>query len=166
MNGPPSGPGIVTFDAPQWFVEYPEFATSVTLTQAQTYFNRATLYCDNTPQSQIQDIWTRTVLLNMVTAHIAKLFAMLGGQAPQALVGRIGNAAEGTVNVATVYVNPTSDLQAWFAQTSYGAAFWAATTQYRTGFYMPGPNNWPFPGPAPGLPGGFAGNCPPFGTPQ
>jgi hypothetical protein len=135
--GPPSGPGIVTFNYPAWISYYPEFGAQVGQSQAQAYFNRATLYCDNTACSPIQDIFQRTLLLNMLVAHIATLFAMLNGQQPRALVGQIDQATEGSVNVHTVYIQPTSDLEAWMNQSPYGAAFWAATAQYRTGFYAP-----------------------------
>lgn len=130
--------GVVTFNYAEWLVQYPEFGT-VTQPQAQSYFNRGTLLCDNTPSSPITDLFQRTVLLNMVTAHIAKLFASVGGQPPNSLVGRINSATQGSVSVQAAYTEPTSDLQAFFNQTEYGAAFWAATTRYRTGFYVPPP---------------------------
>lgn len=133
-----SQPGVVTFNYSEWLVQYPEFA-SVTQPQAQSYFNRGNLYCDNTPCSPITNLFQRTILLNMVTAHIAQIFAMKNGQAPNNLVGRINSATQGSVNVQAVYTEPTSDLEAWFDQTIYGAAFWAATTWIRTGFYVPPP---------------------------
>lgn len=133
--------GIVTFNYVEWQAQYPEFA-SVTQPQAQSYFNRATLYCDNTPCSLITDLFQRMVLLNMATAHIASLFASVNGQAPRPVVGRVSDATEGTVSTSLAYTEPTSDLQAWWNQTPYGAAFWAATTRYRTGgIYVPPPRN-------------------------
>ena len=134
----PSGPGIVSFNYNEWLIQYPEFGY-VSSAQAQFYFNRATLYCDNTPASPITDLFQRTVLLNMATAHVAKLFAAPAGQAPGGIVGRINSASQGSVSVQAAYREPTSDLEAWFNQTSYGAAFWAATTPFRTGFYVPAP---------------------------
>jgi hypothetical protein len=129
---------VVTFDYSGWLAEYPEFGY-VTAPQAQGYFNQATLYVDNTPSSQITDQSQLTLLLNMATAHIAELFAIKNGQSPRGVVGRINSASQGSVSVQSVYTTPTSDLQAWFDQTSYGAAVWAATTRYRTGFYVPPP---------------------------
>ena len=143
--------GVVQFSYPDWIAAYPEFA-QVGQPQAQQFFNRACLYCDNTPPSPIQNLFERTILLNMVTAHVAFLFASLNGQAPRELVGRIGNATEGSVSVGTVYTNPTTDLQAWFSQSSYGAAYWAATLKYRTAFYLPPP-----------VPVGFNGRAGVFG---
>lgn len=129
---------VVTFSYPEWLAQYPEFG-GVTAGQAQSYFNRATLVCDNTPSSPITDLFQRTVLLNLATAHIAALFAAQNGQAPRALVGQINSASEGSVSVGTVYTEPTSDLQAWWNQTNYGAFFWASTVRYRTAFYVPPP---------------------------
>lgn len=141
--GAPSSPCVVVFNYAEWTAQYPEFAY-LTPPQAQGFFNRGTLYCDNTPCSPITDLFQRAVLLNMVTAHMAFLFAPQPGTTqPRELVGRISQASEGTVSVATVYAEPTSDLQAWFNQSPYGAAFWAATTRYRTGRYYP-PARVPF----------------------
>lgn len=132
-------PGVVAFNYGEWLIQYPEFA-AVTQPQGQSYFNRATLYCDNTPCSPITDIFQRTVLLNMATAHIASLFMpQPGGQPPNKIVGRISSATQGSVSVQAAYTEPTSDLEAWFNQTPYGAAFWAATTRYRTAFYVSPP---------------------------
>ena len=130
--------GVVVFSYTDWLIQYPEFS-AVTQPQAQSYFNRANLYCDNTACSPITDLFQRTILLNQVTAHIAKLFASVGGQPPNNLVGRINSASQGSVSVQAAYTEPTSDLEAWFNQTPYGAAFWAATTKYRTAFYVPPP---------------------------
>lgn len=133
---------VVAFNFVDWAGMYPELG-SVTAGQAQGYFNQATLYCDNTPTSPVQDPYTLTIMLYLLTAHIAKLFAMLNGQAPSGLVGQINTAAEGSVSVGTVYVTPTGDMQAWTAQTQYGASFWAMTARFRVGFYRPNPNNPP-----------------------
>lgn len=127
---------VVTFNYPEWLAQYPEFG-SVTAGQAQGYFNRATLVCDNTPSSPIRDLCERTILLNLATAHVAKLFALANGQLANPIVGRIANASEGSVSVGTVYTTPSTDLEAWWDQTPYGAFFWASTTRYRTGFYVP-----------------------------
>ena len=78
------------------------------------------------------------MLLNMLTAHIAALNAPLGGQPSSPLVGRVSNATEGTVTVATDNQYPPGSVQ-WYQQTKYGAAFWAASAQYRTAIYAPGP---------------------------
>lgn len=135
---------IVSFDFAGWAARYPELAGAVTPQIAQQYFNEAQLYCDNSPCSPIRDASQRAILLNMVTAHIAALNAPLNGQPSSQIVGRITNAAQGSVSVAAQMDVPPGSAQ-WFAQTKYGAAFWAATAAYRTMHYMPGPAFLPDP---------------------
>jgi hypothetical protein len=129
---------VAVFSYPYWSAAYPELAASVAQPQAQGYWDQATLYCDNSPQSLIRDLTQRAVLLGMVTAHIAALRAPLNGQPSSPLVGRISNATQGSVNVTTQFDQPAGSAQ-WFAQTKYGAAYWQATVQYRTMRYVPGP---------------------------
>lgn len=140
MSIPCTSGGIVTFSYADWSARYPELAASVTAQTAQLYFNEAQLYCDNTPTSLITDTsqgGEREMLLNMVTAHIAALNAPLNGQPSSPLVGRISNATQGSVSVQTDFQVPGS--AAWFAQTKYGAAYWQATTKYRSMLYVRGP---------------------------
>ncbi|KWO67589.1 DUF4054 domain-containing protein [Burkholderia territorii] len=148
-------PGIVTFDYGTWSTRYPALAVTANATLAQLYFDEAQLYCDNTPCSPVQDLTIRALLLNMLTAHIAQLNQPVGGvtaagttsgsdtpAAPSPLVGRITSATEGSVSVSTEMNVPPGSAQ-WFAQTPYGAAFWAATAAYRTMRYVavPPPRN-------------------------
>jgi hypothetical protein len=138
---------IIAFDYTAWSTRYPELGAFVNQPLAQMYFNEATLYCDNTECSPIRDDsigGVRSMLLNMVTAHIAGLNAVLNGQASSSLVGRISNAGEGSVNVSAQMDLPPGSAQ-WFNQTKYGAAFWAATAQYRTMRYIRGPQFIPDP---------------------
>jgi hypothetical protein len=130
--------GVVSFDYSAWALRYPELATSVPQPLAQQYFWEAQLYCDNSPGSIIQDVCLRTVLLNMVTAHIAALNAPLNGEASSPLVGRISNATEGSVSVGTQLDMPAGSAQ-WYSQTKHGLAFWQATVQFRSMRYVPGP---------------------------
>ena len=139
MSSPPQN-GVVVFNYAEWLVQYPEFA-SVQAPQAQYYFNRATMLCDNTPTSPICNLFQRTILLNAATAHFAALYGSLNGQAPRAVVGRIGNAAEGSVSVGAKYADVTPGAMAWFIQTKYGASFWAATTPYRSMQYVVPPRH-------------------------
>lgn len=133
MTTPP-----VTFSYANWIAQYPEFGY-VTAGQAQGYFNQATLLVDNTACSPVQDASQLAILLNMATAHIAALFASQNGQGPRGVVGRISNATQGSVSVQAEYTTPTSDMQAYWNQTPYGAQYYAATLKYRTGFYVPAP---------------------------
>ena len=130
--------GVVTFDYAIWSARYPELAALVSQPQAQAYFYEATLYCDNSPCSPVQDPTQLGVLLGMVTAHIAALNAALNGQPSSPLVGRINSATEGSVSVQAQMDAAPGSAQ-WFNQTKYGAAFWQATVQYRSMRYVPGP---------------------------
>jgi hypothetical protein len=107
---------------------------------AQAYFQEAQLYCDNTLTSPIADDTVggaRSLFLNMVVAHIAQLNAAINGQPASPIVGRINNATEGSVTVASENLYPPGTVQ-WWQQTRYGAAFWAATQQYRKMYYAQG----------------------------
>ena len=77
----------------------------------------------------------------MITAHIAQLNSGTAAQAASPLVGRITNATQGSVSVATSgdMGEPASGSAAWFQQTKYGAAYWQASMPYRKGGrYNPG----------------------------
>lgn len=133
-----SDTGVVTFDYAVWIARYPEFST-VTEPVAQSYFDEATLYLNNTANSVVQDIAQRAVLLNMLTAHIAQMNAKnASGKLASPLVGRIDSATEGSVSVHADMPGGTASA-AWFQQTPYGAAYWQATARYRTMRYVPGP---------------------------
>ncbi|NPT59098.1 DUF4054 domain-containing protein [Paraburkholderia elongata] len=138
MSTPASN--IVVFSYADWSAAYPELAAYVTQPQAQGYFNRAQLMCDNTATSIVIDAsqgGQRETLLNMLVAHIAALNAPLNGQASSPLVGRISNATQGSVSVQTQMDFPPGSAQ-WFNQTKYGAEYWQATAQYRSMQYAPG----------------------------
>jgi hypothetical protein len=123
----------VEFNYDQWQKRYPEFRT-VDPVLAQAYFNEACLYFRNDGTGPVSDPNVQSMLLNMVTAHIAKLNATINGQAPSELVGRINNASEGSVSVG-VDNQPLPGSAAWYSQTRYGIAFWQATRQWRTAQY-------------------------------
>ena len=133
----------VIFNYASWAARYPELSAWVAQPQAQEYFNEAQLYVDNTPCSivpNIAPVYQRATFLNMMTAHICKLNAVLGGQPASPLVGRISNATEGSVSVAVENQYPPGTVQ-WFQQTQYGSSFWAASAMFRTMHYVPGPRN-------------------------
>lgn len=121
---------VVTFDYPKWVVRYPEFA-SVQEPLAQAYFAEATIYLRNDGSGPTNSPTVQLSLLNMLTAHITALYAIVDGKAASDLVGRISNATEGSVSVqADMEAMPGT--AAWFLQTKYGASFWQATAAYRT----------------------------------
>lgn len=124
--------GVVAFDYAAWATRYPELAAYVAQPTAAAYFGEAELYCDNTANSPVTDDsvgGTRSKLLNMLTAHVAALNAPLGSPSSP-LVGRISNATQGSVTVATDMQLPAGSAQ-WYNQTKYGAAFWQASARYR-----------------------------------
>jgi hypothetical protein len=130
--------GVAIFVYADWSALYPQLALWIGAPAAQQYFNMATIYLDNTPTSLVQDVTQRTMLLYMLTSHIAQLLAPQNGQNASPLVGRISDATEGSVTVRAEMKYPEGSAQ-WYQQTSYGAMYWAATTQYRTMRYLPGP---------------------------
>jgi hypothetical protein len=133
---------VIQFVYADWIARYPEFAPSgvqiVSPTTAQLYFNEATMYCRNDGGGPVSNSVSQTVLLYMVTAHIAQLNASLNNQSSPQTVGRISDATEGSVSVSLEMDVPPGSAQ-WFNQTKYGAAFWAASAPYRTMRYMRGP---------------------------
>lgn len=135
---------VVNFDYNAWVTRYPEFASPggsqpVASPLATLYFNEATMYQTNNGEGPVRDSNTQLTLLNMLTAHIASLNAPPGtGGIASPLVGRINSASEGSVSVGSENQYPPGTPQ-WFQQTKYGAAWWAATAQFRTMRYRPGP---------------------------
>ena len=129
---------VVQFDYGAWSALYPELAAGVSQPQAQQYFNLATAIHRNDGGGPVNDPVQQLSLLNMVTAHIAALFAPpTAGQQPNNLVGRINSASQGSVSVQAAYSNNVSEQQAWFIQTKYGAMYWAAAAPFRTMRYVP-----------------------------
>jgi hypothetical protein len=130
---------VVTFDPVGFLARYPEFQ-SVNQATLQAYFNEATIYLNNTDSSLVTDASVggqRYMMLNMITAHIAALNSGVNGVAPSSLVGRIDQASEGSVSVHAD-MGLVAGSQAWWMQTKYGAAYWAASAAYRTMRYIPG----------------------------
>jgi hypothetical protein len=139
---------VVVFNYSTWAGQYPELATSINEPQAQGYFNMAELYVDNSATSIITDATVggaRETILYMATSHISALLASINGQPANPLVGRISNATEGSVTVATEM--PSTVNSAWWLQTKYGALAWQAMAPYRTATYIPRPSfygaGWP-----------------------
>ena len=106
------------------------------------FYAEAGLYLNNSGYGPVSDAGVQALLMNMVTAHIAALYAGVNGQAASPLVGRVSNAGEGSVSVTTD-MGPAVGTQAWFQQTQYGAAAWAAMAPYRRGQYVPGRRSMP-----------------------
>jgi hypothetical protein len=148
---------IVSFNYVLFQQTYPELAY-LTQPQAQNYFNIATTIHRNDGGGPVNDAAQQLSLLNMLTAHVAAMFApTASGGAASGLVGRISNAAEGSVSVAAAYSSNVGQQQAWFIQTKYGAMYWVATAPFRTMRYRPNRN--------PGVVTGYPFRTPPgFGV--
>ena len=146
MGGPtyPSNPAVA-FNYAAWSARYPEFS-AVSPAYAQLCFNEAQLYCANV-LCIVCDPGILLTLLNMLTAHIVKLYAPQvngvpdntdpGSQPNPGTVGRVANASEGSVSV-TIEMPNQPQAAAWYQQTQYGSSFFAATAIYRTARYVPG----------------------------
>jgi hypothetical protein len=126
---------VVAFVYADWSLRYPEFSATVSSPQASDSFLQATLYLDNTDGSIVQDIPTRTMLLYMLTAHIAQLGYGSSGQTVSPLVGRIDSATQGSVSVSAKMAEGIG-IAAWLQQTKYGTSYWAATARYRMATYV------------------------------
>lgn len=135
------------FNAPEFVALYPEFA-GLTNAAMQTAFNDAQLLLDNTCGSLVQDANQRLILLYTVTAHCCFLENGTNDGAGNVvpapgIVGRIDNAAEGSVSVAASYNSDVTISEAYFIQTKYGAKFWQQTASYRTMHYVGAPTHGP-----------------------
>ena len=136
----------VAFDYAKWTTSFPELSGIVEGEAAEYFAQASELFFNNLgwPGSLPQ----AARLLNLLTAHIAWLFAardesgrpVTGGtQDPPALVGRITNASEGSVSVQAEWQagSNASPSQAWFLQSRYGGMYWQATAALRTAIYIP-----------------------------
>ncbi len=128
---------VVTFDSTAFLQRYPEFAM-VSPTNLGLCFTEATLYLNNTDNSAVSDIPTRTLLLWMLTAHIAYLNYGANGNPPTQRVGRVSSAGQGTVSVST-QMGTALNGRAWYDQTKYGAAYWQASLRFRGATYVTPP---------------------------
>jgi Protein of unknown function (DUF4054) len=128
---------VVVFSQDAFNQRYPEFAPTVAAfpTAPQACFDEAGIYCDNTDFSRVP-VSIRTVLLNMLTAHILFIgYGIVGVSPASQAVGRVQSAGEGSVNVS-LDMGPVTNTQAWYLQTKYGAAYWQASAAYRTALYI------------------------------
>lgn len=132
---------VVQFSYPQWAALFPAFASSVSPTQAQSYFDLATSIHRNDGGGPVNNAAQQLNLLNLLTAHIAQLFTPPApGQQPSTIVGRISSATQGSVSVQAAYSNNVTEQMAFFVQTQYGAFYWAATAPFRTARYVANKN--------------------------
>lgn len=138
--------GTVVFNAAEFVAIYPEFTTTATIALSGNFVN-ATTFLGNSCYSRVCDAPTRQTLLYLLTAHFTALFQGVNNSGPAGMVGRISQAAEGSVTVSAEYASEMSQSAAFFAQTQYGASFWLLTANLRAMQYVPAPqpNFSPFP---------------------
>lgn len=129
----------VAFNYALWAARFPALAASVNADLAESYFVEAGFFVDPDSDCPISNPAERLTLLNLVVAHIATLNKASQDAAAAALVGRISSVTEGSVTIATDLGSFAGDQAAYFAQTPYGAQYWAMTGGYRTMQYVPGP---------------------------
>jgi len=120
-----------SFDLSLFYARYPEFA-NVDADLLFAYFDEAGFYLNNTDSSPVVNVTQRLTLLNMIVAHLSAL----NSANASGLVGRVSSATQGSVSV-TADMGPVTNSQAWYLQTKYGAAYWAATRPFRTFLYRP-----------------------------
>ena len=132
---------VAVFNYAIFAARYPEFA-AVSPTRLGALFLEAGMYLSNCDSSPVQSITRRGVLLNMLTAHISFLAGDLSADGQARPVGRVSQASEGTVSATFEMNAPTPGSGPWFAQSTYGAAFWQATTSLRGMRYRPRPTRY------------------------
>jgi len=138
---------VVSFDYNGLVAMFPAM-TPVGAPLLEVYWGIATTMHRNDGGGPVGDAGLQASLLNMLTAHLAQLFAprdangnpaASGADSPN-VVGRISSASEGSVSVQTEALQGFTTAQAsWLSQTKYGALYWAATAQFRTFRYRRAP---------------------------
>lgn len=131
---------VVTFVPADWKAQFPEFAY-LSDQQATNYFNMATGVQRNDGGGPICVASVQLNMLNVLTAHVAALFAPTSsGAQPSPIVGRISDATQGSVSVGTQNDYPPGTVQ-WFQQTRYGSMWYVMSAPYRTMRYVPNPRS-------------------------
>jgi hypothetical protein len=125
---------VAVFTYALWAAIFQELSLYTNSAQATQYWTEATLLLDNTISSPVQDIAQRTMLLNLLTAHICQLRQPLNGQPSSPLVGRISEATEGSVTVKAEMLAAPGSAQ-WYNQTKYGSQYWQMTLPFRSARY-------------------------------
>ncbi len=136
----------VDFNYQAWVARFPEFA-DVAQPLIQEYFTEATVIHVNDGSGPVNDPAVQATLLNLVVAHLTKLYAPLRGEPAPDVVGRVSNASEGSVSVGLTMDLPPGSAQ-WWSQTKYGASYWNMTAPFRQMRYrkarVRNMNPWPF----------------------
>lgn len=136
---------VVQFDYNGLVALFPEMAP-VGSPLLQVYWGVAQTMHANDGSGPVNDATLQANLLNMLTAHLAQIFAprdasgnpaAAGASSPN-MVGHISSASEGSVSVQVEALSAFKTAQAqWLASTKYGALYWASTAQFRQVRYRP-----------------------------
>lgn len=166
----------VTFDPAAFQAAFPEFA-ALSAGQVTAYYTMGLTFQKNDGTGPVNDANTQLTGLQLLTAHVATLFAQSQGDpnpgSPKDAntpVGRVSEASQGSVRVRTELPANMAAASAWFAQTKYGLMWWQMMAQYRTARFVGGRNplgaplptfgGWPPASPPlPGTPPWPGGNC-------
>lgn len=133
---------IAVFNQTAFLARYSEFANSnLTKLNAIALEVYSGLYLSNSDCSIVSDVNYRTVLLNMLVAHVAAMNGLLTADGQVSPVGRVSDAHEGSVGASFDYGTASQGSGQWYNQTQYGAAFWQATSSLRGMHYRPQPTN-------------------------
>jgi hypothetical protein len=131
------------FDYATWVAMFPEMS-GVSSAAAGGYFAMATLYVRNDGRGPIRDPNMQSTLLNLTTAHLAKLFSTQNAGVPTTggieppntgSVGRVSQASQGSVS-ASLEMMPATASSAWWAQSQYGISAWKLLAPFRTMRYV------------------------------
>jgi len=128
---------VVSFDYDDWVARFPEL-DAVTQPRAEAFFAEATIFWANDGSGPVTDDIVQLALLNLLTAHLAGLNAVISGSLPYNVVGRVTSASEGSVSVGVTLTLPPGTAE-WYGLTRWGFEFWTMTAAYRTMRYRPGP---------------------------
>lgn len=129
--------GIAVFNLGDFLVRYPAFSNVSPAALAAYFSDAGILYLNNTSRSPVRNVARRTLLLYMLVAHLSYMNGDLSADGQARPVGRVSQAAEGSVSASFDYTAPTDGSGAWFKQSEYGANFWQATSALRGFKYFP-----------------------------
>lgn len=129
----------VVFDPAAFKLAFPEFANVADARLTMLFTLAASTLLDNTDNSPVMALDTRTNLFYLLVAHLLSIFGTGVSTNPDdsTPVGRLSQATEGSVSGSFEYNIPDgSMLAAWYLQTPYGALYWTAVAPYRSARYV------------------------------
>lgn len=107
-----------TFDVAAFRLAFPAFAnvTAYPNIRLQGYWDMATQFVNNSTNCQLT-LAALTLLLNLITAHIAQIFTLIAaGQTP----GQINSATVDKITVSMTLAPQPNQWQWWLGLTPYG----------------------------------------------